>query len=609
MRVECPFYHQVPKTLRENLLYRKRIHERVIEDPSFAKVMYRACAEDPLFYLNAFCWTFDPRVLSSPKIPFISYPFQDTAIVEIIRAIGEHDLLIEKSRDMGASWINLFAIEWCWHFLERCSFMLVSRKKEMVDQTDNSDTLYWKIDFIHQNQPVWLMPPGFNRDKHRTLMRLYNPHGKSVINGESTNGDLGRGGRRTAILLDEFAAVECDEEALSATRDNTNCRLINSTPKGTNNAYYRQRQNPAMKRLTLHWSEHPVKARGLYTTYENGLLKVIDPINYPKDYAPIIDGKLRSPWYDNQCARASSKREIAQELDIDYLGSGGQFFDGDALAKVKAIHAMPPYQEGELEYTEDGLLVTDREPFHEHSNGRLKLWLLLNNKGRPPEAEQYSIGVDVSAGAGSSNSAASVWNIKTNEKVASYTNPYIRPEDFAVSIVALAHFFNDAMIIAEAQGPGVQFHGKLIDLNYFRFYCKTQETSIAKRETDTPGWGSTRDTKLLLVGNYRSALQSGLAINHDMDAVDECHEYIYDSAQGVRHSKSKKKDDPSGAEKNHGDRVMADALGWKLVLEQHRIPQQEEPEAAYGSLAWRMKMKEEEDRSKRFCELSIGWGN
>lgn len=321
------------------------------ERKDFAAALRKMCAEDPLFFINTFIFTYDPRKKECPLVPFITYQFQDIAILELIDAIGSHDLLAEKSRDMGATWCFLFAITWYFLFRENTTFLCVSRKEDLVDRTQDPDCLFWKIDCMVNNLP-WFLRPIVTRTK----LHIYNHGNDSTIDGSSTTGDVGRGGRRTAVFLDEFASVEEGHAVLKATRDMTNCRLFNSTPKGTNNAFYDMSQTDILK-LRFHWSEHPEKAAGLYTSTNDGRLEIIDRSywegNRKGDYEFIRDGKLRSPWYDMQCKRAAHPMEIAQELDIDYLGSAFQFFDPDIIDTLIKRDTVPAYLVGELDFGDD----------------------------------------------------------------------------------------------------------------------------------------------------------------------------------------------------------------------------------------------------------------
>jgi len=319
-------------------------------DRQYGQALWKMCAEDPLFFINTFVYTYDPRKSTCPVVPFITYPFQDIAILELINAIGDHDLLAEKSRDMGATWCFLYGITWFFLFKNMQTFLAVSRKEDLVDKTQDPDCLFWKIDFMIENLPWFIKPP-----RTRNKLHMFNENNGSTIDGSSTTGDVGRGGRRTAVFLDEFASVEEGHAVLKATRDMTTCRLFNSTPKGTNNAFYDMTQTDILK-LRFHWTEHPEKSAGLYTSGDDDQLEIIDSeywrFKKKSDFDFIRDGNLRSPWYDLQCSRAAHPMEIAQELDIDYLGSAFQFFDPGIIDGCIKKDSRPAFHIGELSFDE-----------------------------------------------------------------------------------------------------------------------------------------------------------------------------------------------------------------------------------------------------------------
>jgi len=605
MKFCTDFAKHVPADLVESMRWRQSVHRRVMDDPQYAEVVWDACKRDPIFYVNGFVWTYDPRRQPFAKVPMILYPFQRDGLSTIIRAINEHDIFVEKSRDMGASWLCILAFEWAWHFHDDLSFLMGSRVEDYVDKSDNPKALFWKIDFLHRNMPRWLMPPGYGR-AYRSKLHMLNPYTGSVIDGESTTENFARGDRRTAILLDEFAAVDQGHRVLNATRDATNCRVFNSTPNGTGNAYYDVRQT-GIKRLRFHWSEHPLKNRGLYTTTKDGTLKVIDVEGFPKRYRSTLDGKLRSPWYDRECDRAASAREIATELDIDYLGSGYQYFSAATIQEAIRRFACPPILVGDLEYDS---VTAEPIRFRENPEGRLHLWCLLNKSGKITLDHKIVLGGDVSAGTGSSNSCLCAYDAVTNEKVAEYANPYIRPEEFARQAVALATWLNKAYLIWENNGVGRQFGSRVMELGYGNIHYRRREEAISKKVSDVPGWASTNETKLVLMGNYRAGVEKFSLVNRSKIALEETLEYIFDNKGGVEHSRANDKVDPTGAKKNHGDRVMADALACHGMAERREKPKkQENPEPPYGSLAWRMKQREKEQRPRgRELLSSEGWG-
>jgi len=284
----------VPKGIEANLAYRREILRIARGDLGYRSLLWSLCRSDILFYVNTFVWTFNPKLKGEKVIPFVTYPFQDVVFRELVEAVADHDLVIEKSRDMGASWMCLTVFEWFWHFYDYQTFLMVSRKEDLVDKSGDPKALFYKVDFIHKHLPSWLVP-----EINRTNLHLNNEDNGSTIDGESTTGDVGRGDRRTAVLCDEFAMVQDGYKVNRALRDVTDCRIFNSTPAGAAGAFYDHVNNPHMKKIRLHWSEHPVKADGLYRD---------------------LSGKVRSPYYDLQCLRANNPVEIAMELDIDSVG-------------------------------------------------------------------------------------------------------------------------------------------------------------------------------------------------------------------------------------------------------------------------------------------------
>ena len=488
-------------------------------------------------------------------------------------ADGE-DLVIKKSRDMGASWIDLTDIEWRWMFKDLQSFLLGSRKEEFVDKRGDHKSLFAKLDFIHERLPKWLMP-----NHERRSMHLKNLDNGSTIDGESTNSDFARGDRRTAILLDEFASVENGPEILTATADATNCRLFNSTPKGAN-AFYDLAMDRNKRQLRMHWSQHPVKAKGLYSD---------------------ADGKPRSPWYDAECLRRSHPMEIAQELDIDFLAADYVFFDASDLDRIQKENVRSPYVVGELDYDP---LSAKPLGFLEQPGGRFKLWIHPDAAGQLPTDRNYVMGVDIAMGTGgdsASNSVISVADAKTSEKVLEFASNNTKPHELAYIAVAVARWFKGqdgcgAYMAWEDNGPGQIFNPVVIELGYRNFYYRTNEKSIRKKKTTVPGWWSSPATKLSLLGEYRRALANGPFINRCREAINECREYIFHSNNTVSHSRSVRSADPSNTGENHGDRVIADALVWKMLKEGPQKRQPEEPKRNNNCFAARRDMRQEQEK-------------
>lgn len=578
-----PYYRRVPKDFRENLKFRAMLIRRGYESHSAREELWIACKRDPLFWVNAFIYTFDPRRPSSAQ-PFITYEFQDQTLLDIYNAIGRYDAIFPKSRDMGLTWECLLAIGHQFQFLREKSFMLGSRKEDLVDKTDDPDSLMWKLDYMFEKQPSWLRPIY-----HRSNLHFGNKRTRSVIDGESTNGDLGRGGRRTAIMLDELASVKNAYAVMKATRDNTPCRLMPSTPQGAGNAFYDLAHDKNRFVRRIHWSLHPVKAKGLYHDKE---------------------GKARSPWYDNECKRAANPQEIAQELDIDFHGSDYSFFDPALVERLKQFTARPPIMRGNLEYHKKRL---DPIKFTDDPDGPIKLWMNLVN-GAPPIGRDYVFGADIAmgtrnkSGTGASNSTIVGVDCVTGEQVLGVTVSGMQPGDFARLTVALLRWYTipgqeGPLLIPEANGPGGQFIDKVVDAGYRRIYRRQKEDEVDQEHTQKLGWWSSRDTKRTLLGEFAEALHLGDLILRDVDAIDELRYYRHERGQKIVHSRSEDTEDPGSGGDNHGDRVIGGAtanLGLQRGLGSDTTQYDEEAQGvSIMSMAGRQAAREAEERRRR----------
>ena len=590
----------MPKQPEQNLLWRKQMVHDASKDSRLASDLFCMAARDPLFWWNAFVWTYDPR-RPETVVPFITYPCQDAAIVATFKAMGmirgydAHDILFEKSRDMGASWIMLATDVWAWKFRHMLSFLWVSRKEELVWKSGDPKAMFWKAEFILKHEPWFLKQPVVASKLH-----MYNESTESTIDGESTNTEVAVGDRRTAVTLDEFARVPNGDVVDGSTADVTNCRKINSTPKGAYGAYYRLSQLPSMHKIVLPWEEHPVKAVGLYKVNEDGEIDIIDKTySFPKDYQFVTDSrwKVRSPWFDKEDARRGSEKWVAEHLQREYHGAGDAFFDIEVIDRLLAETVADPIEVGMLSQEEDKPGYPDE--WVEDRQGETLLWFVLpQTKSVPPESHRFAMGVDVGAGTGASASVISVGDTTIGEKVAQHTTRTTSPEALAEYAVALAKWFNNALLLWENQGPGTQFRSRVMDLGYDNIYLNRNEQTWGRKVTDKPGWHASGEAKRSLLGKYRQALNRKLFINRSSEALRECKQIIFSDVGEVEHSSALDDETPaSGRKKNHGDHVIADALCWLGMCERGRKQEEHKPVAPVGSIAWIMEQREQRKSS------------
>lgn len=198
--------------------------------------------EDPIFFFDNFLRIYNPK-REETDIPFKTYPFQKRLIRQIIQAIEtgwykneQADLFIDKTREMGVTYVMLGVLLWFWLTKPGFTALVGSRKEDLVDNrrgglTGNNDSsLFAKLDYMIQRLPPFMVPKEFERRRHFPFMQLINPENGNVIEGESSTGDFGRGARKTVIFFDEFAFFENAYNAWGSTKATTNCRIVVTTP-------------------------------------------------------------------------------------------------------------------------------------------------------------------------------------------------------------------------------------------------------------------------------------------------------------------------------------------------------------------------------------------
>lgn len=582
-------------------------------DEGLQHELWMASRRDILFWVNTFVWIYEPRL---PEVlPFLTYDFQDYTILRIHNSIGRNSLTTLKSREQGLTWLYLTVFLHWWMFREWAAFKLISRNADLVDKRGNPDCLFEKFMFLVKHLPGWMAPAY-----RRTEFRIENLDNEAVVTGAATTGDVARGGRCLGAMFDEFAAVPLDDawRALSALYSVSESIFYNSTPQGTGNAYHSvatetvqrgpQRGELKVPRLDVHWSLHPDKARGLYRVTkgegEEYNLEVLDKDWHDRHpgYEFVMEPGgykgYRSPWYDEQCEEVPHEQIVAQELDMDFLGSSFQFFDKDMVEYHRAMHVMDPVRVGALDFDRE---TGAPDVWHDDPAGDARLWCVLDAHGKPPVGN-YVIGCDVSAGTGASNSCATVLNADTGEKVCGVATTRMEPYRFARVVNALGLWFkrsgNAPLVVGESNGgQNRNFLKNLLGIGYDNVFYRENEQEISGKVSRVPGWANSPDSKREAMLEYSRALAAGEFINRDTVALDECLQYVFWPDGSIGHAKSRSHVDPSSARENHGDRVIADMLAYRGARTvKHVDAPGGETKAPIGSPAWHFQRRDARDR-------------
>jgi hypothetical protein len=553
---------KVPKAIHENLEYRARLLRDADSDPQFQNDLWAACRDSLLFWVNAFVYTLKLREINDEgqqrlredgsNAPFVTWEIQDRHLLAIEGAIrDQHDLLTDKSRDMGASWDHILVFEH--QFLFRTDpvfFLEMSRTEEYVDGRDNPKSLFYKHRYIRKWLPTWMVPPIKD-----VTMSFTNLATNSRIDGESTNQNAASGDRRDALLLDEFAKVDAGQMIRKSTGDVAQCRLVNSTPAGPGTEYTKWKKSGKIKVFTMPWWEHPEKGKGRYV--------VQDEVTHA--------WKIRSKWYDFESERRSPQ-EMAQELDMDDIGSGSTFFDAHPIEQHRALFAKPATFTRGFDFLRNvaqdampGIIARKQiDQINIAKTGSWRFWS-ANVGGRPDQTKNYIFGVDISKGQGASNSVVSVLCAETREKIAEFADANVPPYDLARIVSAAAIWFGGArsgghpLVIWEANGPGWDFGRVFVKtLQYPNYYVDKAAGTVTEKTGKRYGWHSTKEKKEQTLGILRRAYAHAGIINHSAEALDEALTYVYYDSGGLGPAEFVKESE--SAQLTHGDRVIADML-------------------------------------------------
>lgn len=266
-----------------NLLWRQDVLERCNRNASNRELEYLFCKSSILYYINTFCWTYDPRH-DSKQIPFVTFPFQDDLLTWSVWLLKHKtDGLIEKSREMGVTWCYIALASWLCNFYPGSVVYPSSLREEDVDNR-TEDSLFGKFRYIQRHLPEWMRNGWAERSReHDASMRVIIPDTGAVLRGQKTESTSGRQGRATCLIPDEFAHIIDARAVLEAFASLSPTTFYISTPNGMGNEFARMAHDPAVHKKSLHWTLHPQKNRDWYDR------EAAKPANTPETMAKEHD--------------------------------------------------------------------------------------------------------------------------------------------------------------------------------------------------------------------------------------------------------------------------------------------------------------------------------
>lgn len=337
MNWKAPDYAAVFRARTENL---ERIRSAPPSHLAGLKAHYR---ENPADFINDWGCAHEPRNVEiglPALIPLVLFPRQRELIAYIMRKWRARESgLIEKSRDIGATWIAISLSCALCIFHDGVSIGFGSRKREYVDLTGSMKPILPKGRWFMEHLPVefrgvWV---AWRDAPH---MRISFPGTGSVISGEGGD-DLGRGDRTALYFCDEFAHHPKQDAVEAALSQTTNCRIYMSSVKGMSNLFARKRWSGKVEVFIFDYREDPRKDDAWYKKQQNELDPVVVAQEIDRDYSASVKGIVIPGHWVRAAIGARQKLGIAsagrKRIAFDVADEGE---DKDAVAVCEGIEIV-----------------------------------------------------------------------------------------------------------------------------------------------------------------------------------------------------------------------------------------------------------------------------
>ncbi len=510
---------------------------------------YTQCLMNPAYAIETYLETFDKT--QEGFVPFKLFPRQ----VEIIKAYDKYRFnLVTKPRQAGVSTTTAayMAIKIGWADVDNPeAILIIANKQELAFE------FLAKIkDFLRQ-LPRWVWGEEYYGTPAKEAKSIFGgmdskkeirlPN-RSRVKAVATSKDALRGFTPTYLIMDEAAYIDNGAEvfgaALTALGTGGKATLI-STPNGMDSLYYKTYDQAKHKKnnfniVEMKWYEDLrynkdlrwIRGEEVRAEYE---------FTFDSYNRSLADGwKPTSSWYEEMCLGMNNDAKmIAQELDVSFIGSGGNVIN-----------------EKYIEY-------------QEKNNVREPKWMFgLENEiwvwEEPIEGHQYVAGVDVSRGDGADASTIVIVDFTTMEQVMEYQGK-IQPDLLAQIVEEWCNKYKAYTVVDITGGMGVSTVLKLLefDFKYLHYEnvgskilsARQQELSSYSKQDKMPGFQA-NGVRLPMISNLETKVRLNEIIVRSSRMVSEMKTFIFSSKAGR----------PDHMEGYHDDLLMS--LGMALwVLE------------------------------------------
>jgi len=515
--------------------------------------IFARCLGDPIYAIETFLKTYD--LTQEGYVPFKLFHKQK----EIIKSYEEYNRnIVTKPRQAGVSTTTAayIAVKIAFGDPNNPWKVLVLANKQTLAQ----EFLKKIKDFLDQIPAwVWGLEEGDSYLAIEAKGHIKTKDTQCEVKALATSKDALRGYTPTFLIMDEAAFIDNGAEvfgaALTSLGTGGKVTLI-STPNGMDPLYYRTYDGARtgknnFKIVEMRWHQDVRYNRGLRwlrgeneeivcetigrdklrweysgTTYETSTLDI-------EAYEVMVeDGwKATSPWYEDMCNDMNGdKKQIAQELDVSFISSGGNVIDDEYIQYHEKNNMGDPTYVAELEQS---------------------MWIWKE----PEEGHKYIMGVDVARGDGKDSSTIVILDFEGLEQVAEFQYK-LPPDSLAEIVYKYGNLYQAYTIVDITGGMGVSTVMKLLEMDYkylhyddpkSRKLSEKYAKSIYKQGDKVPGF-NVGNTRLQMISEYEEHVRENKTIIRSERLISELKTFIYKNGR------------PDHMDGYHDDLIMAHAM-------------------------------------------------
>jgi len=348
-------YYDGPEYLAKLRKKMKVLKELEEDEYGRAAKILDVYAIDPIAFIEDFCFVKFTEFGGATK-PFFLFPYQKRIILKILEAENSNldiDMLIDKPRGMGLTWLISAYFTWRFLFTPNYSDFILSRTETEVDDgTSSPDScIFGKIRWQLGKLPKWILPAGFVAKKARgsttdSTLKLMNPDIGSSIIGSSTNANAGRSRRYSTTFIDECFYIEKFQEVYRSLTSVSRLKIFVSTTVESKVAKdFKDMCEANGNYVSLTWRDHPFKDQQWYDELSAKAAALNDPdimreaeVNYsisPKSqYYPQVSQSEVAPVSYNRDRPLWVSLDVGGKQDLTVIGYWQ--YDGSKFKLIEA---------------------------------------------------------------------------------------------------------------------------------------------------------------------------------------------------------------------------------------------------------------------------------